>query len=87
MSQYLVFHKTRNAIAASIVCFHHVAGNKNSADVVSKHWAFQSVKPLLRPLLFWEGDTAKIKEYDLAKHGEPEAPKAHQQIIHDKVDL
>ena len=83
----LSFHKTRDAIATGIVRFHHVAGNKNPADVVSKHWDFPSVKPLLRPLLFWEGDTAKIKAYDLAKHGEPKVPKAHRQTIHDEVDL
>ena len=73
-------------LAAGIVRFHHVAGNKNPADVVSKHWDFLSVKPLLRPLLFWEGDTAKIKAYDLAKHGEPKVPKL-RKTIHDEVDL
>ena len=82
----LSFHKTRDAIAAGFVRFHHVTGNKNPADVVSKDWDYPSVKPLLRQSLFWEGDTAAIEAYDMAKHGEPKVPKL-RKAIHDEVDL
>ena len=56
----LSFHRTRLAIAAKVLYFHHIAGKRNPADVLSKHWDFPSVWPMLRPLLFWRGDTARI---------------------------
>jgi hypothetical protein len=33
--------------------------------ILSKHWAYQAVWPLIQPILFWKGDTsniAKLKE-------------------------
>ena len=63
----LSFHKTRSAIAAGILRFHHIGGDHNPADIVSKHWDFPSVKDSLRPLLFWEGDTGNIAFHDAAK--------------------
>jgi hypothetical protein len=27
--------------------------------VLSKHWGFQQAWPLLKPILFWQGDTSK----------------------------
>ena len=82
----LAFHRCRDAIAAGIVRFYHIAGKLNPADVVSKHWDFPSVRPLLRPLLFWEGDTAKIEEFDKAKMGR-QIPKKDRQPIHEEVTL
>lgn len=35
-------------------------GEHNPSDVLSKHWGYQVVWPLLRPLLFWKGDTMDI---------------------------
>jgi hypothetical protein len=82
----LAFHRCRDAIAAGIIRFHHIPGKGNPADVVSKHWDFPSVKPLLRPLLFWEGDTANIAEYDKAKWGD-KSPKKERQPVHEEVNL
>jgi hypothetical protein len=82
----LAFHRCRDAIAAGIVRFYHIPGKSNPADVVSKHWDFPSVKPLLRPLLFWEGDTGKIEEFDKAKWG-VKSPKKDRQPIHEEVNL
>ena len=56
----LSFHRTRYAIAAGAVQYHHVAGDRNPADILSKHWDFRSVWPQLYPLLFWPGDTADL---------------------------
>ena len=42
--------------------FHHIKGKLNPADVLSKHWAYADVRRLLRPLLFWHGDTALLKD-------------------------
>ena len=33
---------------------------ENPADILSKHWEFASILPLLRPLLFWKGDTHEL---------------------------
>jgi len=53
-------HYIREAIAAKIVRFHHIAGDMNPADILSKHWGYQQVWPVLKPILFWQGDTMTI---------------------------
>ena len=58
----LSYHRVREAIAAKFVVFHWIDGKKNPADVLSKHWDFVSVWPLLKPLLFWKGDVSNIKD-------------------------
>ena len=30
------------------------------ADILSKHWEFSGIWPLLQPPLFWEGDTGEL---------------------------
>ena len=56
----LSFHRVRESIAASICRFHHIPGKINPADILSKHWGYNCVWSLLRPLMFWSGDTADI---------------------------
>jgi len=58
----LSYHRVREAIAAKFVCFHWIDGKKNPADILSKHWDFVSVWPLLKTLLFWKGDVSEIKD-------------------------
>ena len=58
----LAYHFTREAIASGMVAFHHIPGEINPADVLSKHWGYSQVWEQLRPLLFWEGDTGKLLE-------------------------
>jgi hypothetical protein len=55
----LSFHRVREAIAAKILFYHHIRSEFNAADILSKHWAHPNVWKLLRPLLFWRGDTIK----------------------------
>ena len=57
----LSYHRTREAIAAGITRFHHVSSGLNLADVCSKHWIYASIWSLLRPVLFWAGDTTEAK--------------------------
>ena len=57
----LSYHRVREAVASGILEFHKIEGSKNPADVVSKHWGYQQVQSLLKPLLFWAGDTADCK--------------------------
>ena len=56
----LSYHRVREAIAAKIINFQHIRGNINPADILSKHWGYQSVWPMLQTLLFWQGDTLDL---------------------------
>ena len=56
----LSYHRVREAIAAGVISFHHLSGKLNPADVLSKHWGHTQVWQLLRPLMFWSGDTRNI---------------------------
>ena len=58
----LSFHRVREAVASKIITFHHIAGADNPADILSKHWAYSDVWKQLRPLLFWQGDTANLPD-------------------------
>ena len=58
----LSFHRVREAIACGFVTFHHVPGSMNPADILSKHWGYVDVWKMLRPLLFWAGDTVNIED-------------------------
>jgi len=53
----LSYHRVREAIAAGIIGFYHIPGAINPADILSKHWGYQAVWPLLRALLFWQDRT------------------------------
>ena len=35
-----------------------IGKQSNPADILSKHWEFATVWPLLKPILFWRGETA-----------------------------
>jgi hypothetical protein len=46
-------HSTREAIAAGITRYHHINGEKNPLDILSRHWDMPSVWDSLKHLLFW----------------------------------
>ena len=56
----LAYHYTREAVASGMVRFYHISGEINPADVLSKHWGHSQAYPLLRPLLFYRGNTLDI---------------------------
>ena len=62
------YHRVREAIAAGYHQFNWKDGKSNPAEILSKHWEFANIWPLLKPLLFWKGDTddlnAKTKGSD-----------------------
>ena len=58
----LAYHRVREAIAADIVRFHHIEGTTNPADVLSKHCGYTHAWPVIRPLLFWSGDTSLVPD-------------------------
>jgi hypothetical protein len=54
----LSFHRVREAIASGFVGYYHIPGSLNPADILSKHWGHAQIWPMLKPLMFWRGDTA-----------------------------
>ena len=54
------YHRVREAIAAGYIQFNWKDGKSNPADILSKHWEFANIWPLLKPLLFWKGDTNEL---------------------------
>ena len=52
------YHRVREAMAAKFISFHWKDGKSNPADILSKHWEFATVWPMLKPILFWRGETA-----------------------------
>jgi hypothetical protein len=60
----LSFHRVREAIASKFIEMHHLDGIFNPADILSKHWAYPQVWHNLKPLLFFQGDTAQLYDED-----------------------
>ena len=52
------YHRVKEAIAAKYISFHWKVCKSNPADILSKHWEFATVWPMLKPILFWRGETA-----------------------------
>ena len=69
------YHHIREAIASKFIGFYWNDGKDNLADILSKLWQFASIWPLLKPLLFWRGDT---KEADNQQKGSDTIPTNHQ---------
>jgi len=55
----LSFHKVREMIASNTLVFSFIPGAINPADILSKHWGYQQVWPMLKTLLFREGNTGQ----------------------------
>jgi hypothetical protein len=60
----LAYHRVREMIAAKILGYYWIDGKKNPADIVSKHWSYPQVWHLLKPLLFYSGDTKDLIIYE-----------------------
>jgi len=56
----LAYHYTREAVAAGLVVYCHIPGTENPSDCLTKFLGYQQWWPILRPILFWQGDTAVI---------------------------
>ena len=66
----LSYHFTRETIASNVLDFQHIPGDINPADILSKHWGYSQVWPILQPILFWMGDTATLFSKDGPVSGE-----------------
>ena len=56
----LAYHYTREAVASDMMSLHHIPGDINPADILSKHWGHNAVWRQLQSILFWEGDPADL---------------------------
>ena len=56
------YHRVREAIASKYLMFIWKDSKTNPADILSKHWEFPQIWPLLKPLFSWRGETADIKQ-------------------------
>ena len=53
----LSYHCCREAVAAGIICFHHISGEENPSDLLTKALPHYKVWVHLEPLLFWKRET------------------------------
>ena len=71
---FVSYHRVREAIAAKYISFHWKDGKSNPADILSKHWECATVWPMLKPILFWRGETAtQLKGSDIIPSTNPGA--------------
>jgi hypothetical protein len=56
----LAYHRVREMIAAKVLGYYWIDGKRNPADIVSKHWSYPQVWHLLKPILFYSGDTDNL---------------------------
>jgi hypothetical protein len=60
----LSFHHFHEAIASGYVVLTYLPGKFNPVDILSKHWGYQTIWPILKPILFFHGDTADLIQDD-----------------------
>ena len=53
-----IIESGKHAIAAKYISFHWKDDRSNPADILSKHWEFTTVWPMLKLIMFWRGETA-----------------------------
>jgi hypothetical protein len=60
----LSFHCVCEAIASGYIVLTYLPGKFNPADILSKHWGYQTIWLILKPILFFHGDTADLIQDD-----------------------
>ena len=69
----LSYHTVREAIAAKILEFHHIPGTENPSDILSKHWGYAQIyHNLLKPIMFYKGDTMDLVGTEAEESEQPE---------------
>ena len=53
----LSYHRCREAVAAGIIRFHHIVGEENPSDLLTKALSHYKVRVHLERLLFWKAET------------------------------
>jgi hypothetical protein len=60
----LSFHYVCKVIASGYIVLTYLPGKFNLADILSKHWGYQTMWPILKPIVFFHGDTADLIQDD-----------------------
>jgi hypothetical protein len=60
----LSFHCVHEAIASGYVVLTYLPGKFNPADILSKHWGYQTIWLILKPILFFHGDMTDLIQDD-----------------------
>jgi hypothetical protein len=77
----LAYHYTR--VASKMVVLNHIPSELNVADILSKHWGHSQIYPLLKAVLFYQGNTLDlITEEDEIEHDLLEAKGGERQVSH-----
>ena len=61
----LAYHRIRWAVAAGVVKFVKIPGKENAADALTKYLAYNDAWPLLKPILFWKGETLEAQDIEM----------------------
>ena len=77
--QALAYHYTREAVASKMVIFHHIPGVINPSDILSKHWGHSQIYPMLRPIMFYHGDTIDLLDDE---SGTPSSREGERENSH-----
>ena len=77
----LSYHRVREAIASNVVRYHHISGEENPADVLTKFLLHSKWWPLMKPLLHWfeMDDDGKLKEPPNCGRRQDKLPKEGQK--------
>jgi hypothetical protein len=62
----LSYHRVREAISSKVLYFCKICGKQNPADVMTKYLSYAEFWPLIRPFLFWHGETENEKKVTFA---------------------
>ena len=60
----LAYHRVRAAVAAKVLYFCKIDGKENVADIMTKFLPWVVFWPLIKPLLFWKGETNQTDQTD-----------------------
>ena len=74
------YHRVREAIATKYISFHWKDCKSNPADILSKHWDLSTVWPMLKPILFWRGETATQLKRGVTEFRQPLQVQSHLEM-------
>ena len=75
----LSYHHCWEAVTAGIVHFHHISGNENPSDILTKALPHFKARVHIEPLLFWKGETSTEVPSPVPTHLAP--PEGNDTII------
>jgi hypothetical protein len=74
----LSLHFVRSMIAYGYINLQHIKSECNIADILTKHWGYQSTYELIRPIFHFEGNTAALYFDDTLE--------VDRSITHDELE-